>query len=140
MGISKDSVDVKLRSNTKLFYGYSLAESTIPLIDEYSNRDESRNKLCITVDKNLFEREIGPFDRYLKDSILAKMYDANPAMGADITIIHEDSKRIPLLQVADYVASATYRKIARGNSTYYDMISDKIKYRAKWDRHSKISW
>jgi hypothetical protein len=56
------------------------------------------------------------------------------------TILHEDSRTVPMLQVADYIASATQRKITYCDSTYYDMITDKIKHRKKWDWNNKINW
>ena len=140
MGISKDSVAVALQNDSKLLYRHSLAESIGQLVDRHMNNGKTRNKLCITIDKSLFKREITPFNRSLKDSLLSRIRNANPVTSVDIMIRHEDSEKIPMLQVADYVASATYRKIARGNSAYYNMISSKIKYRTKWDRNSKINW
>ena len=44
------------------------------------------------------------------------------------------------VEVADYVASATQRKITRCDSTYYDMISDKIKHQKTWDWNNKIDF
>ena len=59
-------------------------------------------------------------------------------MEIHATIIHEDSQKIPMLQVADYVASATQKKITHCDSTYYDMISNKIKHKKTWDWNNKI--
>ena len=56
------------------------------------------------------------------------------------TIKHEDSKKVPMLQVADYIAGATQRKIVHRDSTYYNIISERIKHREKWDWNNKISW
>ena len=63
-------------------------------------------------------------------------------MKADLTldIYHEDSKSVPMLQVADYIASATQGFIVHGDATFYNVYSGKLKYREKWDWNDKIKW
>ena len=140
MAISKDSVSAELQNSDKLLYSHSLAEGIGPLIDKYLDRGEIRNKLHIIIDRRLYKPHIEPFDKYLRGFILTKIHNANPLMNIDIMISHEDSQKIPMLQVADYVASSTYRKIALGDPTYYDIISGKIRYHVKWDWNNKIDW
>ena len=98
------------------------------------------NKLTITIDQRLPLEYIGQFNTSLKESLLSQVRDANPTMGIDITIMHENSKTSPILQVADYVAGTIQRKVRYDESAYYEIISDKIKYRTKWDVNDKIQW
>ena len=44
-----------------------------------------------------------------------------------------------MLQVVDYIASSTQRKIIHENSRYFDMISNKINHREKLGRNNKIN-
>lgn len=57
-----------------------------------------------------------------------------------ISIKHEDSQSVPMLQVADFIAGAVQRKFERGDSIFYDLIQDKINYHEKWDWNNKINW
>ncbi len=56
------------------------------------------------------------------------------------SIHHEDSRSVPMLQVADYIASATQRFLVHRDTTFYDAYSNKLKYREKWDWNDKIIW
>ena len=61
-------------------------------------------------------------------------------MGFTANICHEDPRDVPMLQVADYIASATQGFIVHGDATFYSAYSNKLSYREKLDSNDKIRW
>lgn len=53
------------------------------------------------------------------------------------TIIHEDSKKEKVIQLADYIAGAAFSKIIHKDDRYYNMIKERIKFK---DSIGKIEW
>ena len=134
--ISKDSVKTDLR-NSQMFYRHVLVEKIFTLlINRYMKTQDSDNNIEIILDKSLYDDEIKSFDKYAIEQI--RKIDSMTNICIKIT--HEDSRKIPLLQVADYVASSTQRKIIHDDSIYFDMISNKINHREKLDKNNKINW
>ena len=119
--ISKDSVKAELR-NSKMFYRHVLVEKIFTsLINRYMKTQDSDNNIEIILDKSLYEDGIKSFDKYA----IEKIRKIDSMTNICIKITHEDSRKIPMLQVADYVASSTQRKITHDDSIYFDMISNK---------------
>ena len=130
MEIDKSLIRKETNKDGMMFYMSSVAQSIMPVIDRYLQIGDPDNKLTVMIDKlltNKKHRDV--LDEYLKEAILSKTHGTYPAMNMDITIIHGDSRRVPMLQVADYVAGATYRRITRHDPTFYDMISSMVRYR-----------
>lgn len=139
--ISKDSVVHHLKEDSSMFYRYVVIENIITiLIEEYLKIFDPYNSIRFTIDRSLSKNQIKAFNEYCEGKMSFKSYSRDKEMEIHPTILHEDSKKIPMLQVADYIAGATQRKISQDDSTYYDMISDKIKHRKKWDWNNKINW
>ena len=139
--ISKDSVTQNLKKDSSMFYRYVIIENIVTLlVEEYLKIYDPYNKIRFTIDRSLSKNQIKAFNDYCEEKILFKVHEQSPEMEIHITILHEDSKKIPMLQVADYVAGATQRKITHCDSTYYDIISDKIKHKKIWDWNNKINF
>ena len=139
--ISKDSVAPHLKNDSSMFYRYVVVENVISvLVNDYLKTFDPYNRIRFVIDRSLSKTEIKLFNDYCEEKISFKSHQRATDMDSFITIFHEDSKTVPMLQVADYVASATQRRFASGDSTYYDMISEKIKHHEKWDWHNKINW
>jgi len=47
-------------------------------------------------------------------------------------ILHVDSREEPCLQMADYIAGATFRKFEHEDSRFYDMFKHRILFRNSW--------
>ena len=123
--INKDAVRTYLEHDPRTFYNQTIVKNVlIPLADKYA-KDRSNN-LKIIMDKSMYDSQILIFNEYCKERILSRIRDTNPRKNIDVIIAHEDSQRIPLLQIADYVAGVTQRKIRYGDPKYYDIISDRI--------------
>ena len=84
----------------------------------------------------MYNDEIKSFNEYS----IRKIQKIDSMKNIRITIAHEDSRKIPMLQVADYTANSTQRKIIHEDSIYFDMISNKINHREKLDKNNKINW
>ncbi len=139
--ISKDSVADHLKKDSSMFYRYVVVENVISvLVNDYLKTFDPYNRIRFVIDRSLSKTEIKLFNDYCEEKISYKSHQRAKDMDSFITILHEDSKTVPMLQVADYIAGATQRKFARGDSSYYDMISDKIKHHEKWDWNGKINW
>ena len=67
--------------------------------------------ICMTIDRSLSKRQIKSFNEYFRQKTSSKACKIDPNMKVQTTVNHEDSQNIPMLQVADYIASATQRKI-----------------------------
>ncbi len=110
------------------------------LANDYLKTFDPYNSIHFTIYRSLSKKQIKSFNEYCKEKISHKVHSKNPEMEIHTVIKHEDSKKIPMLQVADYVASAIQRKISQQDSTYYDLISDKIKHKKTLDWNNKIDF
>ena len=139
--ISKDSVKPHLKEDPSMFYRYVVIENIVTaLVNDYIKRYDNYNAIRFTIDRSLSKNQIRSFNDYCEEKMSFRSRQQDSSVEIHPTILHEDSRTVPMLQVADYVASATQRKITHCDSMYYDMISDKIKYRNKWDWNDKIDW
>ena len=125
--ISKDSVKQQLKKDSSMFYRYVVIENIVTtLVNNYIESYDECNSIRFIIDRSLSKNQIKSFNEYCEEKISFKSRQKDSTIKIHPTILHEDSRTIPMLQVADYVASATQRKITRCDSTYYDMIQDKI--------------
>lgn len=139
--ISKDSVKQHLKEDSSLFYRYVVIESIISiLVNDYMKTYDDYNSIRFVIDRSLSDNAIKSFNDYCEEKMSFKAHKRDKEMEVRSTILHEDSHVIPMLQVADYIASSTQRKFTLGDPTYYNIISDKIKHHTKWDWNDKINW
>jgi len=139
--ISKDSVKQHLKEDSSMFYRYVVIENIVTaLVNDYMETYDQYNSIRFTIDRSLSKNQIKSFNDYCEGKLSFKSQQKDSTMEIHSTILHEDSRTVPMLQVADYIASATQRKITHCDSTYYDVIKDKIKYKTKWDWNNKIDF
>ena len=110
--ISKDSVKAKLKKDPIRFYSYVIIENIATvLVNDYMKTYDPYNNIRFTIDRSLSKNQIKSFNEYCEEKISYKTHQRDQEMEIRTTIKHEDSKKVPMLQVADYIAGATQRKI-----------------------------
>lgn len=67
--------------------------------------------------------------RKLAERKIRKSFAAQAPPGRQFSILHHDSRSHYGLQVADYCSWALYRKLQRGDSTYFDKIKPAVRTR-----------
>ncbi len=110
------------------------------LVEDYIQAHDQGNSTSFTIDKSLTKDARDSFNEYCRNKIHDKMRQKNLKVDLTPNIYHEDSKSVPMLQVADYIASATQRFLVHRDTTFYNAFSNKLKYREKWDWNDKIIW
>jgi len=139
--ISKDSVQSHLKEDSSMFYRYVVVENVITtLVSKYVKSYDHYTSIRFVIDRSLSKQQIKSFNEYCETKMSIRSHQLSSVLDLRPTILHEDSKTVPMLQVADYVASATQRKITHCDSTYFDIIADKIKHRKTWDWNNKIDF
>ena len=139
--ISKDSVKPHLMEDPSMFYRYVVIDTIVSaLVKDYTRSYDNYNGIRFTIDRSLSKNQIKSFNNYCEEKISFRSRQLDSSAEIRTTILHEDSRTVPMLQVADYVASSTQRKITHCDSTYFDMISEKIQYKTKWDWNDKIDF
>ena len=139
--ISKDSVKSELKKDPCRFYRFTVIDKIIThIVKDYIKSYDHYNSIRFTIDRSLTKSAIDAFNEYCEDKISYKIKEKNWKIDFTSSIHHEDSKKVPMLQVADYIASATQRYVVHDDSTFYNMYANKLKYHEKWDWYNKISW
>ncbi|MDE1830184.1 MAG: DUF3800 domain-containing protein [Thaumarchaeota archaeon] len=139
--VSKDSVMQHLRNDPIILYNYLAVEYIITkIINDHLKPSSPYNTITYTIDESLTKKAQQNFNRYCQDKISYLSKD-RPFVANIITKIqHLNSQYDPCLQIADYIASATFQKFERNNPQYLDVIKDKIKKPVFWDIHRRITW
>lgn len=139
--ISKDSVKEELKRDPGRLYRYVIGDTIITqLVNDYFTRHDPYNSIRFIIDRSLSECGQKEFNKYCEEKASYRSREQDRNIEYNISIRHEDSKAIPMLQVADYIAGVTQRKFVRNDSSFYDIIHNKIKYTKKWDYYDKINW
>ena len=137
--ISKDSVPPDLKKDKSAFYEFVVVDKIIThLVGDYVELHDRTNSIEFVLDKNLQHAARRAFDEYCQNKIQREVKKKNRGISLTSNMHHEDSKNIPMIQVADYVASATQHYVVHDEPTFYHMYSNKLKYRDKWDLNNKI--
>ncbi len=138
---SKDSVKPDIREDPYGFYIHATVDTIAThLVEDCIQAHEHDNSIRFTIDKSLAKNARDSFNEYCKNKIHDKMRQKNLKADLIPNIYHEDSRSVPMLQVADYIASATQRFVVHGDATFYNAYSSKLKYREKWDCNNRIKW
>ena len=139
--ISKDSVKNNLKKDPSMLYRYLIGNTIIThIIKDYFRNYDHYNSIRFVIDRSLSLQGRKEFNKYCEDKALFRAREQDGMIDYSISINHEDSRSVPMLQVADYIASSTQRKIERADSDFYEIIKDKIQYFEKWDWNGKINW
>lgn len=139
--ITKDSVIEELKADPARLYRYLVVENIISfLAEEYLKPWDPYNSISFVIDRSLSKSGIREFNKYCEGKLSYKTKMRDRYMESNITIRHEDSKAVSMLQVSDYIAGSVQRKFEHDNSEYYEIIKSKIKYFREWDWKDKIEW
>ncbi len=137
--ISKDSVKSELKEVPHGFYRFATVDTIIThLVEDYMQAHDQNNSIRYTIDKSLAKNVRDSFNEYCENKIHDMMRQKKLKMDFTASIYHEDSRDVPMLQVADYIASATQKFIVHGDATFYNAYNNKLKYREKLDCNDKI--
>jgi len=139
--ISKDSVKNELKSDQGRLYRYLVVDTIIThLVNDYFKPHDPYNSIRLIIDRSLSKQKRKDFDKYCDEKTSFRSWEQDKNMDYKVTVIHEDSKAVPMLQVADYIAGLVQRKFQMNDSTFYDLLSNKIRYKEQWDQFGKIIW
>ena len=139
--ISKDSVKSELKEVPHGFYRFATVDTIIThLVEDYMQAHDQNNSIRYTIDKSLAKNVRDSFNEYCENKIHDMMRQKKLKVDCTANIHHEDSRDVPMLQVADYIASATQKFIVHGDATFYNAYNNKLKYREKLDCNDRIRW
>ncbi|MCS6770104.1 MAG: DUF3800 domain-containing protein [Candidatus Caldarchaeum sp.] len=130
--VEKSSVKEELRQNPKILYNYLIVHYAIKTILGYNP-----GSVNFVLDKSLHEATREEFERYLQDKMVWKFFKERGHGVPTSKITHMNSQDEVCLQAADYIAGACFRKYERGDDSFYQIISQKIKFRNSWGR---VEW
>ncbi|MFN3654244.1 MAG: DUF3800 domain-containing protein [Candidatus Nitrosotenuis sp.] len=139
--IYKDSVKSTLKSDPCYLYNYLAVNYVISnVVNNHLVRIDPYNRIIYTIDRSMSSKAQRGFNDYCEQKIdyLKNQIDRN--MNVSLKIDHANSVLNPALQIADYIAGATYAKYEYGNSQYYDEIKNILTYKDKWDWKNRINW
>lgn len=139
--VSKDSVKEDLKHDLGRLYRFLIVNTIITiLVRDYFQKDDPYNSIRFVIDRSLSNNARKRFNEYCEHKVSFRSWEKDVDIDHRISICHEDSQSVPMLQVADFIAGAVQRKFEMGDSIFYDLIQDKINYHEKWDWNNKINW
>lgn len=132
--LKKDSVKPSPSADFNSLYRTIVIDNMVEvLVNEHADINDPNNSIDFIIDRSLNKHERTLFNKHYYSKIFTASAKKNPKLHVAPNITHADSQQDPLLQVADYIAGATQRKMQANDSRYYDMISPKIRYRKMYD-------
>jgi len=141
LSISKVAVVEYLREDPNYLYNYLVGETIIDvMVKDYFKTFDPYNSIRFVIDRSLSKRAINAFNDYCEKKTSFKSWERSKDMENNISIKHENSQNVPMLQVADYVAGAIQQKFERDNPMFYDVFKHKIKHTKLWDFSGKMKW
>lgn len=126
--IEKKPIENKFENKGELFYKSSIINVITTVMTSYFSEQDSSNSIEFVLDKRLPKSRIEKFDQYCKKKACEYMSNLHSQINYDISIRHENSRTVKMIQVADYVAGSVQLKFERKNSQFYDMLRPMIKY------------
>lgn len=126
--IDKAAVKPKLREKQPILYNYLVAHYiVVNVLAGYSP-----SHLKFVVDKSMDKSSREAFNNYVGEKISWKASMEYEIAAPRTKILHVDSREEPCLQMADYIAGATFRKFEHEDSRFYDMFRHRIFFRNSW--------
>lgn len=133
ISISKTSVREYLKEDRNYLYNYLVGDTIIDiLVNDYFKTFDPYNRISFIIDRSLSPKAIKAFNDYCEKKTSFKSLERSKDMENNIYIKHENSQRVEMLQVADYIAGAVQQKFERNNSIYYDVFKHKVKHTRLW--------
>ncbi|MEM3449488.1 MAG: DUF3800 domain-containing protein, partial [Nitrososphaerota archaeon] len=123
--IDKNAVKPELRKKPTTLYNYLVINYIISnIIAKYVPVH-----LKFVVDKSMNKSSIKSFNNYLQMKTFWKTYVEREIEPPKTEILHLNSYEEPCLQIADYIAGATFKKFEHNDSRFYDLFKDRIVFR-----------
>lgn len=133
VAIDKNAVKPELRKKPIMLYNYLVVNY---MISNVAARYFPTH-LKFIVDKSMNKSSIDAFNEYLQKKLFWKTFIELGIEPPKAEIQHLNSYEEPCLQIADYIAGATFRKFERGDSKFYDLFKNNIVFRNSW---GNITW
>ena len=89
--------------------------------------ERASTRVLLVIDKSKSRREIGEFNSYLVRQLQGRL---DPQVPLDI--YHHSSQENPGLQAADLFSWGVFRKYERGDSEWYNVFREKIRYDSRY--------
>lgn len=139
--IDKNSVKESLKSDLPYLYNYLAVNYVITnVVSNHLVKTDPYNKVIYTIDRSLSKKSQRGFNNYCEEKINYLKNQRSRDMQVTAKIDHANSVLSPALQIADYLAGASYAKFEYNNPQYYDMIKNLLTYKDKWDWKNRINW
>lgn len=126
--IEKKSVVNLFKNKDELFYRTLVIELITAVMKDHFSKHDSSNSIKLTLDKRLSKPGIKEFNQYCKKEIAKYMLKFNSQIDYNLSIKHENSQTVKMIQVADYVVGAVQLKFEGEDSQFYDKLIHMIKY------------
>jgi len=127
--IEKRKTAQRLREKPNILYNYIIVHNVIRSL---LSLIENSERLVINIDKSLSKSNREAFNDYVQNKASwvwsQELGYSTNLLQDQIICNHVDSEKEPLIQLADYISGATFQKYERNNSTYYDLIHEKIDF------------
>ena len=122
ISFNKKRVNRDLQNNKPRLYNYFVKQ----IIDQI-DLSFVNHKLTIVLDKSKTKNQIKDCNDYLIRNIEAKV-----SLDVCIDILHEDSKSIKQLQIADVFCYGFFEKYNKSNLDWFNVYKEKIRYDELW--------
>jgi hypothetical protein len=99
----------------------------------YWNKSHVYNHLYFTLDRSMYKTDANQYIRYLEGRVKKLKYDSSLNIYSLVKVVHEDSRKDPCLQIADYIAGTIFAVSERENYDYFKLVQNKIRFGDKWD-------
>jgi len=129
--LEKRCVHEKLRSDLTVLYNYVVVHNLVSALLPFL---EIKPHMQIVFDKSLSKKRIESFNHYIKEKASYLFFEKGNKFPYDCILAnHVDSKTEPCLQASDSVAGAYFQMCEHNDSSYVDIIKNKISsFRYLW--------
>lgn len=132
--IKKNSVVEHLKDKPEIIYNYLTTRYILPkVVDMFWNKAHVYNHLYFTIDRSMYKSDANQYVQYLERIVKNLKYERDLDIHSLVKVVHEDSRKEPCLQIADYIAGTIFAINERGNYEYFKIIKDRIKFGDKWE-------
>jgi len=124
--VEKAKILPKLRDDPSSLYSYLVVHNIIlSLLPQII----TNKKLVITFDRSLPNWRIKKFNDYVNSKVHMLLTEKGSKFKPDsISLMHDNSELEPCIQAVDVVAGAYFQKYEKKNSSYTDIIINKVAY------------
>lgn len=126
--VDKAFVKHELRERPPTLYNYLVTNYVV----ENVLREYSPTHLKFVIDKSLDKNARKALNDYVAKKVAWKACVEYGIPKPNVNVLHVNSCNEPCLQLADYIAGASFRKFEHDDSHFYDVFKHKITFRKSW--------